>query len=546
MSAFEKERTRTVLTYLDCYGLYREAGINQYMTIEALEGNAEFVAASQADMEAGVEAPRAENVAATQYAGEVLMAVGAVVLAAGSGTVVGAVVGALVLAVGAILSFFADLFYPPCDKYHCYGYTKDTIYRINTYKERTKALVGVQQVDDSKWHQRDDCGCDRKDGWCLLVQYMHDGLVMRGQNWNTIEDAPAESGEVRGANALVMKDKDTKHTICNEHWRAYMYDSTPLSPKTGKRILRGGYDWPELYIGYENEPGTPQKTKYSKNLNKDSSARDYFKAQLFSLPELWEKKYGSREAAEQAVEKKRPREPWDEPWKNRKQTYYYRAWRVSKILYWMMGDQFLFNNILCRTTKCLQETLNSTVAVGEDSAFNQKRRRGSRWYATIVWMMQDIWKAGQHLIRQAKTPAEGWTQFGQILQDSGCNEWTLNRLRKMAEGKKFSRKDAPWPFFPLFQQITIMQMREILMNLKPHFPYEYRAPVTPQPYGEAARARMSIVVPVLEPITFDQQMQPIPAKLSSTGPGLGTIMLGLGAAAVGTYALYKMLAPAEK
>jgi len=48
---------------------------------------------------------------------------------------------------------------------------------------------------------------------------------------------------------------------------------------------------------------------------------------------------------------------------------------------------------------------------------NQKRRRGSRWYASIVWMMRDIWEMGQFMISEARTPAEGWQKFGHVLQD---------------------------------------------------------------------------------------------------------------------------------
>jgi len=225
--AWAQDRTRKTMTWLDCYGLYREAGINQYMTQESLDGNSEFVLAAQADMEAGADAARAEQVAATEYAGEVLMGIGAVVLAAGSETVAGAVVGILLLAVGAILKFFADMFYVECDKYHCTGHDRNSSATKNTYSRHVKALVGVQTEDKASWNLGRDCSCNRNKHECTFVRYMHDGLIMRGQNWDIVEAVPSESGEVRGANSIVFKDKDTLNLSCMEYWRITREESTP-------------------------------------------------------------------------------------------------------------------------------------------------------------------------------------------------------------------------------------------------------------------------------------------------------------------------------
>lgn len=622
-SGFSRTSTQSVMTWIECYGLYREAGVNQYITIEALQGNTEFVAASQVDIETGLATTRSEKAAEIKYAGQVLVAVGSVILAALSETVAGAVIGALILAVGFILSWFAELFCPPCDKYHCTGYERNTSYRRDKYEEHVKAIVGVQQR--KTWDRNDSCACSARDHHCRFVQYIHDGLIMRGPDWEYIESNPANSGEVRGANALTYADANNVHIICNEYWRAYKWESTPIVAKTGNRIPRGGVNYPELRIGYRHEPGPPHNTKYAveHKLGRDSSIQSLWKAEEESRGALLARQLGSRQAAERALEGKVPfpgrrqqpsrpsrgrrglsgppgggrqqvrrpsggqkrvrvsggkqqpvrgrqqptrgrqgpsqqpgrkqdiknvpsRKPWDEPWLNGKQTYYFRAWRVQQILLWMMGNLPHHENILCRTMKCMEETLDNTGSVEDDSAFNQKRRRGSRWYSSIVWMMTDIWKAGQHLIAQAKTPSKGWTRFGQILKNSGCSDETLDTLREMAAGKTYGRSNTPWAFFPLMKGIEFTQMRMILMNLKPHFPYEHDAPVLPQPHGEEARATMPVVVPVLTPISFNELMQPIPAKIGSTGPGWGTIMLGLGAAAIGTYALYRVLAPAKE
>ncbi|MHC4120854.1 MAG: hypothetical protein ACYSWO_25470 [Planctomycetota bacterium] len=544
--AWIQERTRHTMTWLDCYGLYREAGVNQYMTQEALDGNSEFVLAAQADMEAGADAARAENVAATQYAGEVLMGIGGVVLAAASGTVAGAVVGALLLAVGAILSFFASMFYVECDKYHCTGFDRNTDTRKNTYSRHVKAMVGIQTEDKSSWDLQRDCSCRRSGHNCSFVRYMHDGLIIEGIDWDVVEADPATSGQVRGAIGMPRKDKDTTNHVCTEHWRLMLPNATPLN-KRGKRIPRGGKNWPELYAGMRNDPKQPSKYAIDNNLiGRSISFTDYLIHDTRNATTYQLNKYKTEDAYKKAKEKGEIREYYRGQWNDKPNTYYYRSWRVQQILYWMTGRLFRYENILCRTMKCMEETLGYTTAVGDDSAFNQKRRRGSRWYASIVWMMRDIWKAGQQMVRQADTPEKGWTQFGQVLQDSGCNENTLNTLREMAAGKRYRKSETPWPFFPLMKEISFDQMRLILINLKPYFPYEYqKPPAGPQPQGEA-RSRMTINVPVLDPISFDRNMQPIPEKLSGAGPGLGTIMLGLGAAAVGTYALYKLLAPAEE
>lgn len=482
--AWTKDRTRKTMTWLDCYGLYREAGVNQFKTQEALDGNSEFVLTAQEDMEAGVDAAAAENAAATKYAGDVLMAIGGVVLAAASETVAGAVIGALLLAVGAILSFFADMFQIECDKYHCGGYDRNTNTRRKIYRAHVRSLVGVYIPDSAEYSPTESCYCDHKLHHCRIVQYMHDGLVMRGQNWDHVEGAPSESGEVRGANALVTSGGSKN---CHEYWRN-RDDSKPLDKNGG-----------DLEIG-----------------NKE------------------------------------------EPWKGSENSYYYRAWKVRSILKWITGPTDGFRkggerdeNILCRSLECMEEVLEETSSASGDSRFNQRRRRGSRWYASIVWMQRDIWEMGQFLVSSARTPEEGWTKFGQLLQNAGCGEKTLDTVREMAAGKVYSPEELPFPWTPLFARINFMQIRSILITMKPHFPWiREKKPQGGEPVGEEARERSSVLapmfVPMREPMIFRLGMKPIPAKLGSRGPGVGTIALGTGAALLGAYAIYKLMAPSEE
>jgi hypothetical protein len=317
---------------------------------------------------------------------------------------------------------------------------------------------------------------------------MHDGLIMRGQDWDRVDEIPSESGEVRGANALVLSGGSKG---CHEYWRQHD-DAKPLD-KNGKDIPIGGGDNGRL--------------------------------------------------------------PSQEPWKNAENSYYYRGWKVRSILEWITGPTDGFHkgdrseNILCRTMECMEEVIENTSSANGDSGFNQKRRRGSRWYSSIVWMQRDIWEMAQNLIENARTPAEGWTKFGQILQEAGCHSKTLDVIRDMAAGKTYTPEELPFPWTPLFERISFWQMREILILMKPHFPWGYKkAPSGGEPTGEA-RERSAVLAPMLmqvrEPMIFRYGLKPVPAKLGSRGPGLGTIALGTGAALIGAYASYKLMAPSE-
>jgi len=306
---------------------------------------------------------------------------------------------------------------------------------------------------------------------------------MRGQDWDRVDDAPSESGEVRGANALVTSGGSKG---CHEYWRTD--DRTKPVDKNGGDL----------------EVGDKEK-----------------------------------------------------PWEGSENSYYYRAWKVRSILEWITGETDGYKkgergeNILCRTMECMEEVLEETSKSGGDSKFNQKRRRGSRWYSSIVWMQRDIWEMGQFLVSSGRTPIEGWEKFGNILKDGGCGKRTLDTIREMATGKEYSPEELPFPWTPLFKYITFWQMRDILIALKPHFPWiREKKPQGGEPVGEEARERSAVLapmfVPMREPVIFSIGMKPIPAKLGSRGPGWGTIALGTGAALVGAYAIYKLMAPSEE
>lgn len=479
------------MTWLDCYGLYREAGVNQFNTVKSLDENAAFVLSSQEDMEAGADAKDAETEAIIETVGGVLVAVGGLIVAVAGESVVGAVIGVLVAAVGFILSSFADWLTVECDKYHCGGHDRNTNARRRNYRRHVRALIGIYVPDERAWNPKDDCSCSRERHKCSFVRYFHDGLFMRGEDWGSIADSPANSGEIRGVNALVSSGQTNR---CTETWRRRA-STMPLDESDR-----------ELPVGGEPKP-----------------AGGY------------------------------DRSPWDEPWKNDKESYYYRSWKVRAILEWMTGPGSSINhpNILCRSMECMEETLLNTSSAAGDSSFNQKRRRGSRWYSSLVWMMQDIWALGQDIVEHAEKPTDGWNTFGEVLRQSGVNKATLDTLTEMAYGKEYTPEELPFPWTPLFEQITFWQMRTILGKLQQYVPWVPDVPSSGgMPVGEAARERSPIfapaMIPIREPVIFSQGMQPIPAKFGSRGIGWGTVALGLGAAAIGSYAIYKVLAPSEE
>ena len=315
---------------------------------------------------------------------------------------------------------------------------------------------------------------------------MHDGLIFRGQDWGTIKKDPS---------SLEPQVGDNKREALSGAVR-------------GVNALRTG--------GQEQ-----QATERLATLEKWQ----------------WMNQDGSRDIEHGSNRKK--------PWLNKENTLYHRAWRVQAILKWMAGSPGdLRENLLCRTMECMEEVLEETQAAGGEDSGSQKRRRGSRWYASIIHMMQDIYEEGKKL---------GVDKFyGIFIATCGFveNGPQSKRFKEMfIEGKEFSPEKAPWPWYPLFENVSFENMRKLLLRLRSELVYDMPS-VGPLPVGEVARARdprvRGLMVPVREPIIFSIDMMPIPAKLGRRGPSWPVIGLGVGAAAIGAYAIYKLLEPQEE
>lgn len=225
----------------------------------------------------------------------------------------------------------------------------------------------------------------------------------------------------------------------------------------------------------------------------------------------------------------------DKPWESDQNTYYYRAWRVRRVLQWMQDA------ILCRTMKCMQDVMLDTPGIPGDSEFNQKRRRGSRWYSSIYWMMKDVWEAGNLVARN-----NGAQKFSTIIASGSST--AAQRLNEWTSGKSYSPEQQPFPWWPVLSEMNFMALRQALIDMKPLLPAE-PAIQESAPIGQTARTRgvPGKMGPVLYPsvktwVKLDPRtMAPIPVKTGSRLPSVPVILLGGVATAVGAYAVYSLI-----
>jgi hypothetical protein len=459
----ERDQTARTLTWLEFYGLQREAGVlNAFQVQEFLNGGSDILNGSLSEMSTTAGSDDAERVAQAETAGEVITAVGALVVTVAGETVIGAVIGAVIAAIGVAISFLAKYFNIECDKYQCTGYDQKSETEKKFYRANQRSLVGVYIPDSWEYYAKSDCACNYNSsgngpGQCSFVRYMHDGLIVDGIEYGVLsQGGKTRIGRIRGANAIAGGG----NAGCTGYWRNKA-DSKPLDA-AGKDLAQGQY----------------------------TTVNDAYKSD--------------------------------------KNSYYYRAWKVNRILDWMQ------EHVLCRSMKCMQDVLLHTSESADENAHFQKRRRGSRWYASIVWMMKDLWEYGQKI---------GWDKVEQFMRDEQVSPEALDTLKKMRRGDTFDQKDTPWEWWPLTSKLTFWQIRGILMRMKPLFSYEPPPPTMPE--GRAARERSIALKPLMLPIrtsiVYGRDMKPVPAKIGSRGPGTGTIVLGVGAAAVGAYAIYRVM-----
>lgn len=448
--------------WLDFYGLCREACITPFATQEFMDGSSEAAAAQMADVEIAAGAQDAKNQAITDRVGDVVMGVGGVILAAAGETGVGAIVGVVIAAVGALVKYLARLFYVECDKYHCQGFDRETRTQRRVYREHQQGVVGVDLPKVRRADAENDCSCKFRNHECVIVRYVHDGLMVKGLDLGQMENTLVKTGRVRGANAICSG----ANSGCTEYWRNNA-QARPLDDK-GNPLPAGS----------------------------------------------------SRKGAD-----------------NPPNSYYYRAWRVRQVLVWMQ------DKMLCRTMECMEEVLLNTTTVEGDSEFNQKRRRGSRWYSSIVWMMRDIWESAEKI--EKTKPG----RLAQIAQRAGASSDALKALRDLRAGNVYKQSELPFVWWPFLKHFSFWQLRAMLMEMKDELPYQPPINIVCRgrgmPEGEAARKRSVVTKPMVAAITtsvkFTPKMQPIPAKIGARGPGWGILAFGGIAALIGGYTIYKVV-----
>jgi hypothetical protein len=219
--------------------------------------------------------------------------------------------------------------------------------------------------------------------------------------------------------------------------------------------------------------------------------------------------------------------PWDDP----PTTRAHRGWQVSWVLYWLR------DNFQCRILSCMEEILKNTHKGQHDASdFDAQRRRGGRWYASIVWMMKDVWEIGQ---------AVGSEKFEQVLRAQGEARAADEVKRIRTEHPVYQAEDLPFPFWPVMQHCSWNGLRKTLVAMKPMIPAEGPWAGT-QPEGENKRllkVGLAAMMPQrVTPLIFDpKNMKPIPAKTGSRLPEWPVLVAGGVAALVGALAIFQAL-----
>jgi hypothetical protein len=219
------------------------------------------------------------------------------------------------------------------------------------------------------------------------------------------------------------------------------------------------------------------------------------------------------------------------PWNDPPTTRAHRGWKVSWVLYWLR------DKMPCRILSCMEEILKNTQRGDKDaSKFDAQRRRGGRWYASIVWMMNDVWEIGQSI---------GSERFEQVLRSQGQDNAADVVKRIRTEQLVFEPEDLPFPFWPVMRHCSWEGLRKTLIAMKPMIPAEGPWAGT-QPEGEQRRVVKVGLAPMMPrrvvPLIFDpKRLRPIPAKTGSRLPEWPVLVAGGAAAVIGAVAIFQAL-----
>jgi hypothetical protein len=164
----------------------------------------------------------------------------------------------------------------------------------------------------------------------------------------------------------------------------------------------------------------------------------------------------------------------DKPWRDQTDNYYWRAWRVQKMLEWLR-DKATCSHLMCMLAQ-LRDTRHTLVQMKDKLRDEGKldmptspasprqckpyvdtplREKGSRWYASMYFLHKDIWEALTAL------PAD---KALELINSVGDTE-LANAFQQWTNGQTWSAKDKPWEFYPVTRKMRFEKGIKLLQKL---------------------------------------------------------------------------------
>ena len=165
----------------------------------------------------------------------------------------------------------------------------------------------------------------------------------------------------------------------------------------------------------------------------------------------------------------------DKPWLDQSDNYYWRAWRVQKMLEWLR-DKATCSHLICMSAQLrdTHQTLSDTVGkLTEEGKYVEPpkpaasprecspyvrtplREKGSRWYASMYFLHRDIWEALTAL------PAD---KALELINSVGDTE-LANAFQQWTNGQTWAAKDKPWEFYPVTRKMRFEKGIKLLQKL---------------------------------------------------------------------------------
>jgi hypothetical protein len=233
-----------------------------------------------------------------------------------------------------------------------------------------------------------------------------------------------------------------------------------------------------------------------------------------------------------------PKGDWIRPWTT-PNTYYWRAWRVGTMLKWAQGK------MTCPQIRCFGFMMDKIVDAPEQSfsdmpggwwetrdnypgidpkrawalqspATDLARRKGSRWYASLLMLHQDVGSLALSLPEQSVLEAAAAV--------SGTESF-LTALGRVKRGEVPAGPLTPWPWWYATKELTFDQLRQLLLQLDAK-----NVAVTPRRLAPGASylrrmGRVTRVQPQQQQQTSASTGGLLLPILGATGAGVGLVWL---------------------